>query len=212
MASPIQRRAPRRPYAPRLPPEERREQLLDATLTLIVEQGYPGVSIEAVARLAGVTRPVVYDHFPNMSRLLHALIEREERYAVELLDQILPQDPGGMDPAELVSDAMRQFLEAVASRPMTWRMILLPIDGTPQVIRGRVEENRANMIDRIEALVTWALEQPDMPEGIDVRLAALAIEHLSEQAGSLLLTDPEAYSPERFERFAIRLMEIIKRT
>jgi hypothetical protein len=60
--------------------------------------------------------------------------------------------------------------------------------------------------------VTWALEQPDMPEGIDVRLAALAIEHLSEQAGSLLLTDPEAYSPERFERFAIRLMEIIKRT
>ncbi len=56
----------RRPYAPRLPPEQRREQLLDAALCLIVERGYAGVSIEAVARIAGITRPVVYDHFPNL--------------------------------------------------------------------------------------------------------------------------------------------------
>jgi AcrR family transcriptional regulator len=47
------------------------------------EQGYSGVSIEAVANAAGVTRPVVYDHFPNLARLLHALVEREEIYALE---------------------------------------------------------------------------------------------------------------------------------
>jgi len=69
----------RRRYAPRMPPAQRREQLIDAALQVILEQGYGGVSIEAIARAAGVTRPVVYDHFANLGRLLYALIEREER-------------------------------------------------------------------------------------------------------------------------------------
>ncbi len=46
---------PRRRYAPRMAPEKRREQLIDAALSVIVHQGYEGVSIEAIARTAGVT-------------------------------------------------------------------------------------------------------------------------------------------------------------
>ena len=69
---------PTRRYSPRRPRTERREQLLDAALSVILEQGYSGVSIEAIARAAGVTRPVIYDHFPNLGRLLQAVIEREE--------------------------------------------------------------------------------------------------------------------------------------
>src|ERR671939_1072978 len=84
----------RRRYAPRMAPAERREQLIDAALSVIVEQGYGGVSIEAVARRAGVTRPVVYDHFPNLARLLHALVEREERYSLGELDAVVPEEPG----------------------------------------------------------------------------------------------------------------------
>ena len=49
----------KRPYAPRLPPEERREQLLDAAMGLIIDEGYGGVSMEGIARRAGVTKPVV---------------------------------------------------------------------------------------------------------------------------------------------------------
>src|ERR1700726_4704350 len=103
---------PRRRYAPRMPPEQRREQLIDAALTVILEQGYSGVSIEAVARTAGVTRPVVYDHFPNLGRLLHALVEREERYALEQLEQVVPDDPGDQEPAELLVGGVRRFLQA----------------------------------------------------------------------------------------------------
>src|ERR1700730_18989436 len=90
----------RRRYAPRMPPAERREQLIDAALTVILEQGYGGVSIEAIARVAGVTRPVVYDHFTNLGRLLHALHEREEAYALAELPRIVPPAPGQPDPAE----------------------------------------------------------------------------------------------------------------
>src|SRR5580704_2057305 len=92
---------PRRPYAPRLPPGQRREQLIDAALSVIVDQGYEGVSIEAIARTAGVTRPVIYDHFPNLGKLLRALIEREEDYALAQLAEVVPDPPTNDDPAKL---------------------------------------------------------------------------------------------------------------
>src|SRR5438270_6130723 len=118
----------RRRYAPRMPPAQRREQLIDAALEVILEHGYRGVSIEAVARTAGVTRPVVYDHFPDLARLLHALVEREERYSLEQLEQVVPavpDDPANLEPVEVLTGAGRRFLDAVMERPATWRLILL---------------------------------------------------------------------------------------
>jgi AcrR family transcriptional regulator len=199
----------RRPYAPRLPPEQRREQLIDAALGLIIEQGYAGVSIEAVARVAGVTRPVVYDHFPNLGRLLHALVEREERAALAQLEKVVPLDPGRATPPELLLRGVRLFLDAVRERPNTWRIILLPIDGTPAIIRDQVETNRARMQERIEQLVQWAFTRPEFPAELDVELTAQAIRHLSEEAGRSLLTNPERFPPERYERFVSGVLALV---
>src|SRR5437763_14836745 len=102
---------PRRRYAPRMPPAQRREHLLDATLTVILEHGYSGVSIEAVARAAGVTRPVVYDHFPNLGRLLRALVEREELCALTQLEHVVPDDPGELAPDAVLISGARAFLD-----------------------------------------------------------------------------------------------------
>jgi AcrR family transcriptional regulator len=197
---------PRRPYAARLPPEQRREQLIDAALSVVLEQGYSGVSIEAVARTAGVTRPVVYDHFPNLGRLLHAVVEREERYALAQLEQVVPDDPSPLKPAELLAGGVRRFLDAVESRPATWRIILLPPEGTPPIVRRHVETNRARTLQRIEQLVNWALKDPGVPAGLDVELTARAIRDLGEEAGRLVLTDPERYPPRRYERFVETVM------
>lgn len=192
---------PRRPYAPRLPPAQRREQLLDAALNLIIDQGYAGVSIEGVARFAGVTRPVVYDHFPNLGRLLHALVEREERIALAQLEEVVPINPGQDSPPELLSGGVRRFLEAVRSRPNTWRIILLPIDGTPAIIRHQVETNRARVQERIVETVRWAFARPEFPLELDVELTAQTIRHLAEEAGRMVLTDPVVHPPERYERY-----------
>jgi AcrR family transcriptional regulator len=199
----------RRPYAPRLPPEQRREQLIDAALGLIVDQGYAGVSIEAVARIAGVTRPVVYDHFPNLGRLLHALVEREERIALAQLEPVVPQDPGSASPPELLANGVRLFLDAVQERPHTWKIILLPIDGTPAIIRDQVEMNRTRMRERIERVVEWAFRRPDAPQGLEVELTARAILHLSEEAARMVLLDPERYTPERYMSFVESVVGLV---
>jgi AcrR family transcriptional regulator len=196
----------RRPYAPRMAPTERREQLVDAALSVILAQGYEGVTIEAIARAAGVTRPVIYDHFENLGAVLQALIAREERYAVQQLEQVVPDQPGDRDPAELLAAGMRRFLDAVASRPATWRIILLPLEGTPAIVRHNVETNRALTLERIESLVRWALDGSDSPDALDVELTAHAIRSFGEEAGRMVLTDAEHYSPERYEQFVKTLM------
>ncbi|MBV9197618.1 MAG: TetR/AcrR family transcriptional regulator [Solirubrobacterales bacterium] len=201
----------RRPYAPRLPPGERREQLLDAALSVIVEQGYSGVSIEAIARAAGVTRPVVYDHFPGLERLLQAVIEREESYSLAQLEEVVPAEPGDRDPVDVLVAGVKRFLDAVATRPATWRIILLPLEGTPTLVREHVEGNRARVLARIEDLVRWAIERRELPFDLDVELAARAIRDLGEEAGRMVLTDPDSYSPERYERFALSVLALVLR-
>ena len=193
-------------------PSERREQLIDAALQVIVEQGYAGVSIEATARTAGVTRPVIYDHFPNLGALLQALIEREERIALEQLAQVVPEpDPGRRDDAlALLTAGIREFLEAVASRPSTWRIILLPLEGTPAIVRQHVETNRARILERLQELVRWGTAGDELSGGLDVELAARSIMALAEEAGRQVLTDPERFSPERYERFAAVVMPRIR--
>jgi AcrR family transcriptional regulator len=176
---------------------------------VIVEQGYEGVSIEAIARNAGVTRPVIYDHFPNLGKLLRALIEREEDYALAQLAEVVPDTPEDGDPADLFAAGVRRFLDAVASRPDTWRIILLPLEGTPTVVRDHVEANRARLLERLEGLVRWAIDQSGIPADLDVEICARAILRLSEEAGRMVLTDAERFSPERYERFVRTIMHLI---
>jgi AcrR family transcriptional regulator len=190
-------------------PDKRREQLIDAALSVIVEQGYEGVSIEAIAKVAGVTRPVIYDHFPNLGRLLRALIEREERYALDQLAAVVPTSAPAGDPPELFAAGVRRFLDAVASRPDTWRIILLPPEGTPAIVREHVETNRAQLLERLEEFVHWAIERSAVPGDLDVEIGARAMLRLSEEAGRMVLTDPARFSPERYERFALAVMNRI---
>lgn len=199
---------PRRRYAPRMPAPERREQLIDAALEVILEQGYGGVSVEAVARTAGVTRPVVYDHFPNLGRLIQALVEREERYSLAQLDQVVPAEPG--EPVQELAHGVRRFLDAVLSRPTTWRLILLPLEGTPAIVREHVELNRGRILKRMEQLVSSGIERGELPADLDIELAARAIRDLSEEAGRMVLTDPKRYTPERYERFVQGVMRVLR--
>ena len=190
-------------------PEQRREQLIDAALSVILEQGYGGVSIEAIARAAGVTRPVIYDHFPNLGTLLHTLVEREERYSREQLERVVPDDPGDSDPVEVLAGSVRRFLDAVTARPTTWRIILLPLDGTPAIVRQHVETHRARILERIQRLVHWAINRNELPSDLDAELTARAIRDLGEEAGRMVLTDPQRYSPDRYERFVQSVMRLL---
>ncbi len=57
----------------RMTAEQRREQLLDVTKAIAVERGFHEISIEAVAKEAGISRPIVYGHFGDLAGLRNML-------------------------------------------------------------------------------------------------------------------------------------------
>jgi AcrR family transcriptional regulator len=181
---------------PRLSAAERREQLLDVTKELVGEQGFHGVSIEGIARRAGITRPVVYAHFDDLDALLEAMLEREALRALTQLGTILPGElPVGGDRSAALLSSLRSYLEAIRSDPVTWRLVLMPPEGAPQVLRDQIERGREAIIDALATTVGPGLS-PERPSP-DPALTARLLSALSDEAARLLLTDPETYPLER---------------
>ncbi|NQD94392.1 helix-turn-helix transcriptional regulator, partial [Pseudomonas sp. CrR25] len=59
----------------RLPRDERQRQLLDVAWRLIREEGTEALTLGRLAEQAGVTKPVVYDHFGTRAGLLAVLYQ-----------------------------------------------------------------------------------------------------------------------------------------
>lgn len=194
-----------------MPAAERRKQLLDVAKAMAEERGFHAVSIDAVARGAGITRPVVYAQFGDLEGLLHALVDREEGAAQAQLAAVIPDAPGEREPDELVLTGLRRFLEAVQANPATWRLVLLSPEGAPPLLRERVERGRAAALEQIERLVAWGLERRGGLDGLDAELFARLLQTVGEDAARLVLTDPVRYPPERLARFAATMLAALER-
>ena len=66
---------PRAEPTTRLPREERRAQVLTAALEVFVAQGYHAAGMDDIAERAGVSKPVLYQHFPSKLDLYLALLD-----------------------------------------------------------------------------------------------------------------------------------------
>jgi AcrR family transcriptional regulator len=193
----------RRPYAPRLPADQRREQLLDAALDIALARGFHAVSVDAVARACGVTRPVVYGVFADRSALLTTLADQAEQRSLEQLAPVFPAlpEPGDdADPDELLTAGVTAYLTAVAADPRTWRVVLLPPEGAPAELTARVDRHRRVLLGRLRELLDWGLTRRGGP-ALDPDLFARAVFTLAEGAARLLLADPQRWSVEDFTAF-----------
>src|SRR3954468_17835820 len=131
--------------------EQRRDQLLDATKAIVLDGGFHAVSIEAAARRAGITRPIVYGHFADLRGLLEALVERESRRA-------LSQLPEAYDD---LLQALTAYLEAVRTDPDTWRLVLVPQEGAPRLLHERIGAGREAVIGRLARALPTGSNLPD---------------------------------------------------
>lgn len=185
----------------RMAAAERREQLLDAAKAIVDEDGFHAVSVEAVARAAGITRPVVYSHFGDLEALLEALVERESARALGGLAEILPparSEPG--DPRIALLAALDGYLRAVESDPTTWRLVLIPAEGAPAALREHIDRGRDAVVAHLAEVVRAGLVPGLRPA--DPELAARTLSALADELARRLLTDPAAYPRERLVDFA----------
>ncbi|MFG2085679.1 TetR/AcrR family transcriptional regulator [Spirillospora sp. NPDC048823] len=69
--------------------KERREQLLDIGRALFAERGLDGTSVEEIASAAGVSKPVVYEHFGGKEGLYAVVVDREFESLLRLVTDAL---------------------------------------------------------------------------------------------------------------------------
>ena len=185
--------------------EQRREQLLDVTAQLATTSGFHAVSIQSVARRAGITRPIVYEHFGDLGGLLEALIEREGARALRQVRESRLPDLAAGEPIELMLESLRAYLTAVERHPTTWRLVLLPPEGAPELLRSTIARGREAVLREMVDAIGVGLE----PTGgrPEPELTARLLSAMADEYARMVLLDPARYSPQRLLRHARWFLE-----
>jgi AcrR family transcriptional regulator len=166
--------------AARLAPAERRAQLLDVASQLLEAGGSDALRMDAVARSAGVTRPVVYEHFGDREGLIVALIEK---HGARLDAGPAQEGEAALPPRRAATGAGSTSLEDEVAAGVRWYLAQVRTQGA--ALRGllrsagmspRVEQARSAIW--IAATERWATRYREEVDIDPVEARALAAFHL----------------------------------
>ena len=87
--------------APRLSADARREQILDVAIDVFGRSGYFGASMNDIAEAAGVTKPVLYQHFDSKSDLYRALLDEVGARMLSAITKATADSVDGKEQSEL---------------------------------------------------------------------------------------------------------------
>ena len=104
----------------RMTGQERREQLLDVGRSLFADKGFEAVSVEEIAAKAGVSKPVVYEHFGGKEGLYAVVVDREMN---DLLHSISDALTAGTARALLEQAGMALF-DYIDANPQGFRILV----------------------------------------------------------------------------------------
>jgi AcrR family transcriptional regulator len=104
----------------RLPAARRRRQLLDVAQETFAEQGFHETSMDEIAEAAGVTKPVLYQHFDSKRQLYLELLEDVGQ---QLLEAITEATARATSPREQVEHGFAAYFRFVADRQSAFRLL-----------------------------------------------------------------------------------------
>ncbi len=100
---------------------QRREQLLEIARELFAERGYEGTSVEEIAARAGVSKPVVYEHFGGKEGAYAVVVDREVRTLHDSIRAALTTPGAGS--RELLERGAMALLDYIDERPDGFRIV-----------------------------------------------------------------------------------------
>jgi AcrR family transcriptional regulator len=187
----------RRPAAPRLPPDERRRQLLDVACVEFAERGFYATAMDDLALAAGVTKPVFYQHFPSKRALFIAVLED---VGSRLLDELTRTTSGVETGRARVEEGFRAYFDFVENDPAAFRLLF-----------GASARNDAEFADVVDGVLTDAAAAVstliEIHSSPDHRLVlAHAIVGMAEGISRHALTDPDGpHDPEQLAHWIAEL-------
>jgi len=116
----------------RLSAGERREQILRAAMAVFAERGYQEASMVEIARAAGITPAVIYDHFASKAELQITLLERQTEELLNFVGTAVAED--FEDTAQRIRVGVDAFFTFVEENPYAWRMLFRDPPTDPAIL------------------------------------------------------------------------------
>jgi AcrR family transcriptional regulator len=161
------------PTRKRLSAEDRRAAILEAALEVFSRRGYNGASIDEIANAAGISKALIYEHFPSKKDLHVSLLEGH----VQDIFVRLAQTADTKDPGEVrLRNGVNAFFEWAETHRDAFRLLF----------RDTFEPEVAAVLDRLQNQATGAIaalmaSEPGLQRGGDDVDLALAIEAMAQQ-------------------------------
>jgi AcrR family transcriptional regulator len=165
----------------RLPADERRQQLLSVANELFARTGFHDTSMDDIAEAAGVTKPVLYQHFPSKRALYGELLTDT---GSRLLDRLAEATARATSGRERVEAGFRAYFQFAVGDRSSFRLLFgASIRSDPEFART-VEGILQAAADTISTLI-------DLPTSDDQRhVLAYALVGMAESVGRRALTEP----------------------
>ena len=185
----------------RMPRSERRAQLLDAAQAVFVQSGYHAAATDEIADRAGVSKPVLYQHFPGKLDLYLALLDKHCDTLESLVRAAL--EVGG-DNEVRVERTVAAYFQFVTSAGAAFRMVFeSDLTSVPQV-RARLDAVAMNCAEAIAEVIaedTGADDERALLLGSALAgMAQVAARHWLAQGGDV----PEAEAARMISSLAWR--------
>jgi AcrR family transcriptional regulator len=171
----------------RMTGQQRRAQLLDVARARFAQRGFDATSIEDIAERAGVSKPVVYEHFGGKEGMYAVIVDREVRHLLERITAAL----NGKTPRELLEQAAAAFLAYIEEEPDGFTILVRdsPLPSSSGTL--------ASVIGDIASQVEYVLAGEFKERGFDVKLAGLYSQALVGMVGLVGQWWLDAGKPER---------------
>lgn len=183
-----------RPRGGRLPRRERRVQLLDAALGVFVAQGFHAAAMDDIADRAGVSKPVLYQHFPGKLDLYLALLDTSCDAIISGCREALEAT---QDNKQRVAATVDAFYTYVAHDAGAFRLVFESDLTNEPAVREQVDRVTADCATMIAAVIA---DDTGLPAGAS-RLLAVSLVGMAQVSARFWLT--EAGGLERQEAAAL---------
>ncbi len=139
-----------RPRSPRLPRLARRTQLLGAAQEVFVAQGYHAAAMDDIADRAGVSKPVLYQHFPGKLDLYLALLDQ---HCETLVGSVRSALESTTDNKLRVAATMDAYFEFVEHESGAFRLVFESDLTNEPAVRDRVNKAELDCAKLISAVI-----------------------------------------------------------
>ena len=174
--------------AARLPRDQRRAQLLDAAKEVFTSKGYHAAAMDDIADAAGVSKPVLYQHFPSKLDLYLALLDSSCERLVEIVTEALASTDHN---ADRVVATMGAFYEFVSSSAGEFRFVF-ESDLTGE---GRVQQRLWRVNDEIADAIAAVISEDTALPGAESKLLAISLVGIAQVSARYWVSGDSAKIP-----------------